>query len=49
MIELVEMEIRELLTEMGFPGEDIPVITGSALAVLDETDKEIGKLHNKSM
>ena len=40
LLELVEMEIRELLTEYEFPGDDIPIIKGSALQVLecDSTD-----------
>ncbi|KAF5279622.1 hypothetical protein FQA39_LY18262 [Lamprigera yunnana] len=42
MIELVEMEIRELMTEMGFDGDNIPVISGSALLALDGKDAEIG-------
>lgn len=43
MIELVEMEIRELFTEMGYDGEKIPVIKGSALCALEGTKPEIGK------
>ena len=43
LLELVEMEIRELLTEYGYPGDDIPVIPGSALAALEGRDKEIGE------
>jgi elongation factor Tu len=35
LLELVEMEVRELLTEYEFPGDDIPVITGSALQALE--------------
>merc|ERR1719385_213298 len=42
MIELVEMEIRELLDEMGFPEENSPIVKGSALAALEETNKELG-------
>jgi len=42
MIELVEMEIRELLEEMGFPEENSPIVKGSALAALDESNKELG-------
>jgi elongation factor Tu len=42
LLELVEMEIRELLTEYGYPGDDIPVISGSALAALEDRDPEIG-------
>ena len=43
LLELVEMEIRELLTEYGFPGDDIPVIKGSALAAIEDSNDEIGK------
>ena len=35
LLELVEMELRELLTEYGFPGDDIPIVKGSALKALD--------------
>lgn len=35
MLELVELEIRELLTEFGYDGENTPVITGSALCALE--------------
>jgi elongation factor Tu len=42
MLELVEMEIRELLTKYDFPGDDIPVVSGSALAALEGRDDEIG-------
>ena len=37
LLELVEMEIRELLNEYEFPGDDIPIITGSGLAVLESS------------
>ena len=43
IIELVEMEVRELLSEYDFPGDDIPVVQGSALAAIEERDDEIGK------
>jgi elongation factor Tu len=44
LLELVEMEIRELLSEYDFPGDDIPVITGSALKALENpTDEEASK------
>jgi elongation factor Tu len=43
LLELVEMEVRELLNEYGFPGDDIPIIAGSALAALEGRDDEIGK------
>ncbi|MHB7977428.1 elongation factor Tu [Clostridium botulinum] len=38
LIELVEMEVRELLNEYGFPGEDTPIVVGSALEVLENQD-----------
>ena len=40
LLELVEMEVRDLLTEYGFPGDDIPVIKGSSLKVLESTSKD---------
>ena len=43
LLELVDMEIRELLTSYDFPGDDIPIISGSALAALEGRDDEIGK------
>ena len=43
LLELVEMEIRELLDAYDFPGDDIPIIRGSALAALEGRDDEIGK------
>ncbi len=43
LLELVEMEIRELLSSYDFPGDDIPIIKGSALAALEGRDDEIGK------
>jgi elongation factor Tu len=43
MVELVEEEIRDLLTSYGFPGKDIPVIKGSALKALEGEDSELGK------
>ena len=43
LLELVEMEIRELLSEYDFPGDDIPIVTGSALAALEDSNEEIGK------
>jgi elongation factor Tu len=43
LLELVEMEIRELLSEYDFPGDDIPIVSGSALAALEGRDEEIGK------
>jgi elongation factor Tu len=43
LLELVEMEIRELLSSYDFPGDDIPIIKGSALAALEGNNDEIGK------
>ena len=43
LIELVEMEIRELLTYYQFPGDDIPIIKGSALCALEGTKPELGR------
>ena len=43
LIDLVEMEIRELLTSYEFPGDTIPIVKGSALAALEGRDDEIGK------
>ena len=43
LLELVEMEVRELLDEYEFPGDDIPVVRGSALLATQGDDGEIGK------
>ena len=43
LLELVEMEIRELLSSYEFPGDDIPIVKGSALAALEGGDAAIGK------
>jgi len=43
ILELVEMEIRELLSKYDFPGDDIPVIRGSALMALEDKKPEIGR------
>jgi elongation factor Tu len=42
LLELVEMEVRELLSSYDFPGDDIPIIKGSALAALEGRDPAIG-------
>ena len=42
LVELVEMEIRELLSSYEFPGDDIPIVKGSALAALEDSDATIG-------
>ncbi|RWI49058.1 MAG: elongation factor Tu [Mesorhizobium sp.] len=43
LLELVELEVRELLTKNEFPGDDIPIVKGSALAALEDSDKKIGE------
>jgi elongation factor Tu len=43
LLELVELEVRELLSSYEFPGDDIPIVKGSALAALEGRDDEIGK------
>jgi elongation factor Tu len=43
LLELVEMEVRELLSSYQFPGDKIPIIRGSALAALEDRDAEMGK------
>ena len=42
LLELVEMEVRELLNEYDYPGDDIPIVAGSALAALEGRDDAIG-------
>jgi len=43
LLELVEMEVRELLSSYDFPGDDIPIVKGSALAAMEGRDAEIGE------
>ena len=43
LLELVEMEIRELLSSYDFPGDDIPIIKGSALSALEDSNETTGK------
>ncbi|MGC1409713.1 MAG: elongation factor Tu [Acetobacteraceae bacterium] len=43
LLELVELEVRELLSSYQFPGDDIPVIKGSALCALEDRDPEMGE------
>ena len=43
LLELVEMEVRELLESYEFPGDEIPIIAGSALAAMEGRDPEIGE------
>ena len=42
LLELVEMEVRELLSSYDFPGDDTPIVTGSALKALEGDDSDIG-------
>ena len=44
LLELVELEVRELLSYYGFPGDDIPVVRGSALKALDEEEAWVAKI-----
>ena len=44
LLDLVELELRELLSKYEFPGDDIPIIRGSALKALEEDESEIGML-----
>ena len=43
LLELVEMEVRELLSSYDYPGDDIPIVKGSALAAMEGRDPEIGE------
>ncbi|MBL2985094.1 elongation factor Tu, partial [Klebsiella pneumoniae] len=43
LLELVEMEVRELLSSYQFPGDEVPVIRGSALCALEDRDPELGE------
>jgi elongation factor Tu len=43
LLELVELEVRELLSSYEFPGDDIPIVKGSALAALEGRDEAIGR------
>ncbi|MEZ5585079.1 MAG: elongation factor Tu [Candidatus Competibacteraceae bacterium] len=43
LLELVEMEVRELLSSYDFPGDDLPIITGSALKALEGDQSELGE------
>ncbi len=43
LLDLVELEVRELLSKYEFPGDDIPIVKGSALAAIEDSDAEIGQ------
>ena len=49
LLELVELEVRELLSSYDFPGDDIPVLQGSALAALEGRDEEMGENSIKAL
>ncbi len=49
LLELVEMEVRELLSSYDFPGDDIPIIKGSALAAIENRDPAIGRERIKEL
>jgi elongation factor Tu len=49
LLELVELELRELLSKQDFPGDDIPIIRGSALAALSSTSTDINAPEYKSI
>ena len=49
LLELVELEIRELLSEYDFPGDDVPIVVGSALKALEGTDEEMGSASIKKL
>jgi len=49
ILELVELEVRELLSEYGFDGDEIPIVKGSALAALEGRDPEIGENSIKAL
>jgi elongation factor Tu len=42
LLELVELEVRELLTKYGFPGDDVPVVIGSAIKAIEGDESEVG-------
>ncbi len=44
LLELVEMEVREILTEYGFPGDEVPVIIGSSLGALNGEEKWVNQI-----
>lgn len=49
LLELVEMEVRELLSSYDFPGDDIPIVKGSALAAVENKTPEIGRERIKEL
>ena len=49
LLELVELELRELLSKYGFPGDDVPIIRGSALKALESTSEDVDAEEYKSI
>jgi elongation factor Tu len=49
LVELVEMEIRDLASKYGFPGQDIPIVKGSAKLALDETPDKSSEIGRKGI
>src|SRR5207253_3125366 len=49
LLELVELEVRELLSKYGFPGDEVPIIRGSALKALESTSKDVNAPEFKSI
>src|SRR3954468_14407801 len=49
LLELVEMELRELLSKYGFPGDDIPIVRGSALAALSSSSTDVSSPEYESI
>ncbi len=49
LVELVELEVRDLLSSYQFPGDEIPIIKGSALAALEDRDPELGEKSIKEL
>lgn len=49
MVELVEMEIRELMSQIGYDGDNVPFVAGSALCALEDKNPEIGRLYCHSL
>src|SRR3546814_969829 len=43
LLDLVELEVRELLSSYNFPGDDIPIVRGSALCALEDREPALGK------
>ena len=49
LLDLVEMEVRELLDQYDFPGDDTPIIRGSALMALEDPDGTVGRQDRRTV